>query len=136
MKPILNSVMDKTIPALEKAMDLTWRRNEVISSNVANAETPQYRAIDLNFAGELEKAFQNNSGPITKTDPKHMDLEQDDMAHITPDLSGVTKPDGNNVDIDIQMGQLSYNSGKYSSAARLLRKKLGMLRFAIREAAR
>jgi flagellar basal-body rod protein FlgB len=136
MKLLLDSILDRTVPGLEKAMDLTWKRNEAISSNIANAETPQYRAIDVNFAGELEKAFQRSNTEIIKTDSKHLDTTNEGMAHIVEDYSGATKPDGNNVDIDIQMGQLSYNSGKFSSAARLLRKKLGMIRFAIREAGR
>ncbi len=137
MKLSLDGILDRTIPGLEKAMDLTWRRNETIASNIANAETPQYRAKDLNFAGELDRAFKSqNPSSIMKTDSKHLDTTLNGSAHIEQDFSGVTKPDGNNVDIDIQMGQLSLNSGKYSSAARFLRKQLGMLKFAIREGGR
>ncbi len=124
------------MPGLERAMDLTYKRNEAIASNIANAETPQYRARDLNFAGELERAFGKSSTPLQATNSKHMDISTAGAAHMQEDLSGVTKPDGNNVDIDIQMGQLSYNVGKYNSAARMLKKKLGMLKFAIREAGR
>jgi len=137
MKPFFDKILDSTIPGLQKTLDLTWRRHEAISSNIANAETPQYRATDLNFAGELEKAFNSSSNQnLMQTNSKHLDLKQGTAAHLTPVYSGATKQDGNNVDIDQQMGQLSFNSGKYSSAARLLRKKLGMLKFAIREGGR
>ena len=118
-------------------MRFAGQRQRLIAHNIANAETPQYRAKDLNFAGELQRAFQSqSSSSVMKTNTKHMDTTLNGSSHLEADLSGVTKPDGNNVDIDIQMGQLALNSGKYSSAARYLRKQLGMLKFAIREAAR
>lgn len=135
------SFMDRfftgTVTGLQKTLDLTWRRNEAIVSNIANAETPQYRAVDVNFAGELDRAFKAGSGgQLSKTDSRHLDLSSQSEAHLIPDLSGPTKPDGNNVDIDIQMGQLSHNYGEYSMATDLLRKKLQFIKFAIREGGR
>ncbi len=132
----IERLFDKNYTGLTKALDLSWRRNEAITSNIANAETPQYRAIDLNFAGELERAFGAGSQPLKTTNAKHLDVGSESNAHLVSDLSGATKPDGNNVDIDIQMGQLDYNSSRYSGAANLLRKKLGLLRLAIREGGR
>jgi flagellar basal-body rod protein FlgB len=137
MADLMKAVFDRSIPALEKSLDLAWRRNEAISSNVANAETPGYRAVDLNFAGELERAFEaGGPGQIKKTDAKHMDLVSEGKSFLTPDLSGATRADGNNVDIDAQMGKMVYNQGKYSMGASLIRKKLQMMRTAIRYAAR
>lgn len=133
---IVDRIFDRTYPGLVKAMDLTAKRNEAIVSNISNAETPQYRAVDLDFAGELERAFGANTEVMTKTNPKHMDLVSSSSAHFVSDMSGATKDDGNNVDIDIQMGQLAYNSGRYSGAANLMRKKLAMLKMAIRESGR
>lgn len=135
MKSFITGIFKETFPGLEKALDLTWRRNEAITSNIANAETPGYRAADLNFGQELDRAFQGNTSPMLQTNSMHMDLSSDSGAHLTPDYSGVTKPDGNNVDLDIQMGQLAYNKGKYATAATLLRKKIGMISNAIRQVA-
>jgi flagellar basal-body rod protein FlgB len=132
----IDRFFDRTLTGLHKAMDLTWRRNEAIVSNVANAETPQYRAVDLNFGGELARAFGESSESIARTSSKHLDVSTDSASHLASDLSGATKPDGNNVDIDIQMGRLAYNSGQYSMATDAYRKKLGLLKFAIREAGR
>ena len=128
-------IFDSQIDGLQKSLDLTWRRNEAISSNISNAETPQYRAVDLNFAGELDRAMLGTGSEITKTNEKHLDLSTNELAHLTPDLSGATKADGNNVDIDIQMGRLAYNSGKYSLNSSLLRKKLQFIYNAIRQSA-
>lgn len=132
-----NKLFDTTMIGLQKAMDLTWKRNQAIASNIANAETPQYRAIDFNFGKELEKAFklndlENNNIPLKKTNSHHLNIENLNSAHFVYDDSGLTKPDGNNVDIDIQMGKLITNSGNYSQAAQLITKKLLILRNAIR----
>lgn len=128
-------IFDPQIEGLRKSLDLTWRRNEAINSNIANAETPQYRAVDLNFAGELDRALLGTQSELKTTNSKHLDLATNELAHLTPDLSGVTKADGNNVDIDIQMGRLAYNSGKYSLSTSVLRKKLQFIYNAIRQTA-
>lgn len=133
MAGIVDKIFDNTLPGLTKAMDLTWQRNQAITSNIANAETPQYRAVDVNFERELESAFGDTSGELVKTDAQHIDASGTQPAHLTADVSGATKADGNNVDIDIQMGKLAYNSGQYSIATNLMRKKLGVLRRIIAE---
>ena len=135
---VIDNFFDKQLGGLTKAMDLSQRRNEVLASNIANADTPGFRAGDLDFAGELAQAFgEANGSAITKTDSSHLDVSsQNGNAHIVEDFSGSTKADGNNVDIDIQMGQLAQNAGTYTSAATLMRKQLGILKLAIREGAR
>lgn len=135
MALFIDRLLDKSFPGLTKALDLTWRRNEAITSNVANAETPGYRAVDLSFAGELKKAFgKSGAMELAKTSPKHLELSSEGGAHLIADYSGATKADGNNVDIDIQMGRLAYNSGKYATAASIVRKQLTLLKNAIRDA--
>ena len=132
----IDRIFDKTYTGLAKALDLAHKRNEAIVSNITNAETPQYRAVDLDFAGELKRAFGSANEELKKTNSKHLDLASSSSAHLVPDMSGATKPDGNNVDLDIQMGQLSYNSGRYTGSANMLRKKLAILKAAIRESGR
>jgi flagellar basal-body rod protein FlgB len=130
---LLNKLFERTAPGIEKALDLTWRRNEAITANIANAETPMYRAVDVNFSSELSRAFGASQSEVSKTHSSHMDLSASSGAHLIPDLSGMTKPDGNNVDIDLQMGRLAQNSSKYTQAANLLRKQFQTLNSAIRQ---
>jgi flagellar basal-body rod protein FlgB len=132
---LLDTLFDRSVTGLSRTMDLTWKRNQALSANIANAETPQYRAIDVSFGNELEKAFEAQSGSLVQTSPGHIDTQsaQGDSSKLVPDLSGPTKPDGNNVDIDLQMGRLAQNSGDYANAARLIRRQIGLLRTAIRE---
>lgn len=134
MAGIVDKMFDSTMPGLTRALDLTWRRHQAITSNIANAETPQYRAVDVNFERELQAAFGNENGAMKVTNVKHMDEVGSQSAHLVQDYTGATKADGNNVDIDIQMGKLAQNSSQYSIAANLMRKKFGILRRLISEA--
>lgn len=136
MTQFIDRIFDKTLNGLSRSLDLTWKRNQAISSNIANAETPQYRAVDVDFGRELERAFGRSQTTLAATNPKHIDTGASGPEKLVPDLSGPTKPDGNNVDLDLQMGRLAYNSGKYSIAANLMRKQLTILRNVIREAGR
>lgn len=132
---LLDTLFDRSVTGLSRTMDLTWKRNQALSANIANAETPQYRAIDVSFGNELEKAFEAQNGSLEQTNAAHINTHsmQGDTSKLVPDLSGATKPDGNNVDLDLQMGRLAQNSGDYANAARLIRRQIGLLRTAIRE---
>jgi len=134
----IDKLFDRSVPGLNKAMDLAWKRNEALVSNVTNAETPQYRAVDVNFGNELDKAFnlKRDASMLQKTDSQHLDVSNASKSHLVADNQGATRADGNNVDLDMQMAKLAYNNGKYSIAAGLVRKKLRMMRMAIRYAMR
>lgn len=132
----IKGLFDDSFAGLERALDLTWRRNQAIASNVAIAETPGYRAADLTFADELERAFGAGRAELATTNPRHLDVGGPTTSHLVADYSGATKPDGNNIDIDLQMGRLAANGGDYTNAARLIRKEFGDLREAIRRSDR
>lgn len=127
-----NVLFDSTLKGLQKSMDLTWKRNEAVASNISNAETPGYRAVDLTFAGELDRAFGKGSDELKRTNTKHLDLGSEGEAHLVPTFAGPTKNDGNNVDIDIEMGRLEHNRAAYARSADYMRRKLRFLSSAIR----
>ncbi len=129
---VIDKVFDRTTGGLENALDLHWKRNSAIASNVANVETPGYRAVDLDFTSELKRAFGQSATQVKKTDARHMDIGSDGTSRYVPDLSGATRADGNNVDLDIQMGKLTIAADKFAGAANLLRKKMRMISAAIR----
>lgn len=133
MKGFIESMFGSSVKGLERALDLSWRRNEAITANIANAETPKYRAVDLDFGSELETAFGGTSNELVLTHSRHLDVGDGGHARLKADLSGATKGDGNNVDVDIQMGRLAYNSSRYSLAANLVRKELQTIAGAIRQ---
>ena len=130
-------LFDDTFTGLERALDLRFKRHMVLSSNVANSETPKYRARELDFAGQLEKAFGEPEAGIKleQTNPGHMDLTMSAGDYVTFDTSGAMGADGNNVDLDIQMGKISSNGRSYEGAASLMTQKLRLLRSFIRRGA-
>lgn len=129
----IDKLLGPTIQGLERLLDLSWRRGQAINANIANAETPQYRAVDLDFGRELDEVFGTKSSSLEKTNPLHQDVGGSSNAKLISDLSGATKMDGNNVDLDLQMGRLAYNTLTYTRAAALTQKKLGGLSEKIRQ---
>jgi flagellar basal-body rod protein FlgB len=123
-------LFDSTFSAIEKKLDLTLRRHTLLSGNVANNETPNYRARDVSFSNEIAKAFGSAQKDLRMTNQRHMDTSSLSGAHVYLDNSMAVGADGNNVDLDIQMGKLSDNSRQYSGALNLLTVKLKMLKSA------
>lgn len=137
MTEYIDKLFDRTVPMLQTDMTLRMKRAEALVSNITNAETPGYRAVDVNFGGELERALAKNTQSLQLTDGQHMDvMSESGQSFLVADNTGVTRPDGNNVDIDVQMGRLASTSGDFATSASLVRKKLQMLRTAIRFAQR
>lgn len=126
------TIFDKTMDALAKNMELAYRRHTVLATNVANAETPNYRAREFDFNGELQKALSKDDSPVMKTNPLHMDVGEPGRSHVIYDNAGTVGADGNNVDMDVEMGKLTSNSGRYDSAVTMLQLKLQMLQLASR----
>lgn len=134
---IMDKIFGDSMPGLHKALDISFKRGEAIVSNIANAETPGYKAIDLEFGNELKRAFDSQAGQDLKvTNSKHMDVSSNSGARLVPDYSGATKADGNNVDLDIMMTRMQMNQGRFVDAAGMLRKKVRFLMTAIRSAER
>jgi flagellar basal-body rod protein FlgB len=114
-------LLDPTLQGLANALTVHNRRHTVLATNLANVETPGYRAQDIDFRAELRRAFQAAEvGGTMPVDPQVID--DDDVA---------PRADGNTVDLDIQMAELSDNAGRYVALTRILSKRLGLLRSAI-----
>ena len=127
-------IFDKTMSALERRMDLHFKRHVILGGNVANVNTPNYRARELDFAGELQKAVGGDQSKLKTTHSKHLELSglagnvKGDASHLIVDNSGAVGADGNNVDLDMQMGKISSNSRGYTGSVNLLQIKLRIFR--------
>jgi flagellar basal-body rod protein FlgB len=128
-------IFDDVFGGLERAMDLRFQRHTVLASNAANSETPNYRAREIDFAGQLEKAFNDPPSqqvPLEKTNALHMDILGGEQERVVLDDAGQMGADGNNVDLDITMGKISDNGRAYEAAASLFSQKLRLLRVFVR----
>jgi len=116
-----NILFDPTMNGLAQALTLHQRRHEVLSSNLANVETPGYQAKELDFATTLKDAFEGGAGseaplPATK---------------LVEDRDAPARADGNTVDVDLQMSKLSANGERYVALAKILGNRIAQLREAI-----
>lgn len=123
-------LFDKTFNAIGKKLDLHLRRHAVLSSNVANSETPNFRARELDFAGEMKRVLQMENSEVQKTSSMHMDIGGNEGSHIVLDNTAAVGADGNNVDLDLSMGKMNANARAYTEAATLIEMKLRLLRMA------
>jgi flagellar basal-body rod protein FlgB len=119
---------------MQRALDGAWARQEILANNVANAETPGYKRLEMDFRGYLAKAVATGSSPV-KTDPRHLSGRSESSLFIQQDLSSVS-PDGNSVDIDREMGEVSTNALYYAAVSSQLSSYLALLRKAITEGRR
>ncbi|MDD2943342.1 MAG: flagellar basal body rod protein FlgB [bacterium] len=123
-------IFDSTLDALETKLSLHSRRHALLSSNVANNDTPGFRARELDFAGELQQALGEGKEDLIRTNSRHLDVDMPGDSHVVMDYSGAMGNDGNNIDLDIEMGKLGDNAREYNKAATYVSMKLRMLRMA------
>jgi len=132
-------IFDHTIQLLERTLDLRSARQRVIASNLANEETPGYRASELNFMDQLRSA-QHGRLPVVlaATQPRHFGLHgPQGVQAITGKLNEVPAGDlpldANSVNLELEMAKLSDNAIQYNTAATILAKKFHGLLNVIRE---
>lgn len=135
MKPL--APFDSNIKLLQKVMDLRSANQNVIATNIANAETPGYARAKFEFEEELQQAISNKSGALVTTHQKHISLGPQNLESVSGTVQHITDKTGigdeNGVSVDQEMMALSENELLYETAAQLLKKKLTMLNYAISE---
>ncbi|MDE6319332.1 MAG: flagellar basal body rod protein FlgB [Lachnospiraceae bacterium] len=101
------------VNVLDKAMDASWLRNEAISNNLANADTPGYKRQDVNFEVQLAKALRQSR--YKSMDAKVADMKLNRLNPIPyTDYAGFSyRIDGNNVDPDTEGVYLAKNQVVY-----------------------
>lgn len=132
----MDSGFDPTIGALNTSLNLRLLNQNVISSNVANADTPGYKAKAMEFEGALRDALGvGGQTPMAEVDSRHIVHRATDPVEpeIYDDPNGVESLDGNTVNRADQMAKMAENQLLYDASAEMLKRKLGMLKYAITE---
>jgi flagellar basal-body rod protein FlgB len=101
---------------LGTALEVYQARHNVLAENIANSETPGYRARDIEFADQLAAALapQETPGAAKSVAPTELRLEP------TIDRAAAVKPDGNSVALDTQVGRLADNAFKIQALTQIL----------------
>ncbi len=118
-------LFDKTIDTLSRSLDLHLMRHSVIADNIANAETPGFKAKRLDFENALQSAVEASEG-----NPASREISSV-KAHIYEDFQSETGQDLNGVDMDREMSALTKNDIQYSAATQAISKKFALLKYAI-----
>jgi len=120
---------DRATRVLRSALDGLALRQQAISSNVANLDTPGYKASRVSFEHLLQDQIQQRAQPqMYATDEKHIDPGATGAPVITRDESTSMRADGNNVDLDWEMARLAETLINYNAVSELVSLKLAILR--------
>lgn len=131
----------RSITLLERTLDASSLRQKVLSNNIANIDTPNFKRSDVSFQDALSKALSPGDtleGRIT--DPRHIKINSTELDDVKPTVyqekSTSLRSDGNNVDIDAEMTNLAENQILYNTMIQQLNAKFGLLKYAISEGKR
>jgi flagellar basal-body rod protein FlgB len=132
-----NVLFDQTLATAARSLNIRARRHELIISNLANADTPGYKAFDL----EMEKAIAAQAGNVPKaslanTHPAHIPVGTAGNDHLRPYLVQREDPnnmrgDGNTVNMEREMAGLAENQLMYKASAQIVTKKFQSLKSVI-----
>lgn len=101
------------INVLNRAADAAWQRNEAISNNIANVDTPGYKRQDVAFESVLQKALGNNRYESMDEKISNINLSRLRGRAYVDYANYSYRLDGNNVDIENENVMLAENQLKY-----------------------
>ena len=134
-------MLDRMTDAIDfhgKVLQLRAQRQEVLSSNIANADTPGFKARDFDFSSELSRVMKQGraSGDgleLATTSSRHIPAQGPaanglDLLYRVPSQPSL---DGNTVDMDIERAQFADNAVRYQAAITVLSSKIQGLKSAM-----
>jgi len=145
MTPITAGKLDQVFGVQSAAISLRMQRQQLIASNIANADTPGYKAVDFNFSSALRAAIGDSSAsaatqPVGKpvlTAPGHQTGSRSAYAGLSTDYRTLYRTpaqpsaDANSVDMDLERARFAENSIKYEAALKSLNGQIKTLLSAI-----
>ncbi|MCD6326241.1 flagellar basal body rod protein FlgB [bacterium] len=125
--PILN--------ILGQVLNVSSRRAGLVASNVANIDTPGYKAQTFDFEGALASITSGSGGlQLARTDSGHLAPKSNTGSFVeTEESEAPARQDGNNVDIERELSDLLKSELMFKASLRLIARKIGMLNSAISE---
>lgn len=121
--------LDGMLRFQQTALSLRAARQELLASNIANADTPNYKARDIDFASALRNALAGTSTelPVAQTSPMHLEGKEGGTILGAPVM--YRKPvqpsaDGNTVDMDVERAQFADNALRYEASVRFVSEQL------------
>ncbi len=116
------SSLDPQAGLLSKLMDATTVRQQVVSQNLANLNTPGYRRMEATFEDQFEKVLSGNADVSAAENVK---------VRVQTSNDAPTRPDGNSVNLDTELGELQRTALMFQTYTKILEARLGMMRRAM-----
>lgn len=125
--------LDDYLRFQETALSMRAKRQELLASNIANADTPNYKARDIDFASALQGALARNGQPastLATTSPAHIAQGTptgDTLADGTPVLYRPVvqgSADNNTVDMDVERNQYADNALRYEASITMINQQV------------
>lgn len=125
--------IDNVLSFNTAALKLRGERQGLLAANLANADTPHYKAVDIKFADALRSATSGKGGPLEATQPRHLQPGNAGpggaaVLYRTPSQPSV---DGNTVDADAERARFADNTVRYEAALRFLNQQIKTLLAAV-----
>jgi len=123
---------DKAFGVHDNALLLFERRTQLLSENIANVDTPGFKAKDINFNQVLQNQ-QEQSVKLNATHKGHIDLSQDAFSeNIEFRQVDQSSADGNTVDMQKEKAAFAENTVRYQTTLHVLSKRISGLKAAFR----
>ncbi len=133
----LDAFQDLTLDAMGNYLTRLSKRQQVISSNIANIDTPGYKTKDISFNATLQELLSDHAEPLRASRPEHRALPELNFMPVEPEVFEVgglpARVDQNNVDIDKEMLKLSETTTAFGLITQLLRVKFRTISSSINE---
>ena len=130
-------IFNSQLNVLQRGLDASWLKGEVIANNIAKADTPGFKASKVNFEAALRR--HTGAGGMKRTSAKHMDVSTRKgslESFVEPNTSTSKRLDGNNVDIEYEMVELAKNNLLYQALIQEASKELSKIKYAVNEGKR
>lgn len=115
------------INILDKAADASWTRNDVISNNIANATTPNYKRQDVKFEDVLEMELRGAKSTSLDNKVSKVSLKRLNTQVYTDSVGYSYRLDGNNVDVETENVELAANQIKYNMLTDIISNEFKLL---------
>ncbi|MCA9766040.1 MAG: flagellar basal body rod protein FlgB [Carnobacterium sp.] len=118
---------NSTYNLIKNSLDATELRQQMISSNITNVNTPDYKVNKVDFEDRLKKAYAGTA--MRKTNVRHIGIDNpyEVMPIVTKRTNTTMKENGNNVDIDMEMTDEAATTIQYNALVAQLNAKYSML---------
>lgn len=125
---------------LEKSIDGATLRHQVLSNNMANIDTPGFKRSDVEFKSVLRQTLNEQGIKGNLTHNKHIPIGRRNFdnlsATVIRDNSTSMRPDGNNVDVELESAEMAKNTLYHSAMTQQLTAKYNTLKSVINEGRR